>query len=46
LLILFSYGWTIYYEEVENWDIYVPIAIAIVCFNLLLTGIGKISDDS
>lgn len=46
LLILMANGWTIKYKEFPDLDIFVPIAILVVMINMLIVGLGRITDDS
>ena len=46
LLILIASGWTLKYRDFPDPDIFLPISILIITINLLIVGIGRITDDS
>lgn len=46
LLIVISTGWTLKYKNLPDTDIYVPICLFVVVVNLLIVGIGRITEDS
>jgi len=46
LLILFSWGWSILSDELEETDAYIPLVSFVGIVHVLITGLGKINDDS
>ncbi|OMJ68862.1 hypothetical protein SteCoe_33554 [Stentor coeruleus] len=46
LLIVISTGWTLKYKNFPDPDTYVPICLLVVIINLLIVGIGRITEDS
>jgi uncharacterized membrane protein YphA (DoxX/SURF4 family) len=46
ILILISSGWLLQYSEFPEPETYIPVSILIFIVNLLIVGIGRISDDS
>jgi len=45
-LIIMANGWTIKYKDFPDPDIYIPISLIVIMFNLLIVGLGRITDDS
>mmetsp|Transcript_13731 Transcript_13731/g.13751 ORF Transcript_13731/g.13751 Transcript_13731/m.13751 type:complete len:118 (+) Transcript_13731:749-1102(+) len=45
-LILMANGWTIKDKDFPNPDIYIPVSLLVVLVNLLIIGLGRITDDS
>lgn len=45
-LIIMANGWTIKYKDFPDPDIYIPISLLVVLLNLLIVGLGRITDDS
>lgn len=44
-LILVSWGWCINYMQLESFDLYIPLAVLIGIFHVLLMGLNKINDE-
>lgn len=45
IFILISWGWTINYTELENFDIYIPLAVLIGIIHMMIIGLSKLTDD-
>lgn len=45
IFILVSWGWTINYTELENFDIYIPLAVLLGIVHMMIMGLSKITDD-
>ncbi|KAL4465025.1 hypothetical protein ABPG72_010469 [Tetrahymena utriculariae] len=45
LFILISWGWTINYSELENFDIYIPLAVLLGIVHMMIVGLSKLTDD-
>ena len=46
LLIIIASGWTLKYKDFPDADIYIPISLFVVIINLMIVGLGRITDDS
>ena len=46
LLIIIASGWTLKYKDFPDADIYVPISLFIVILNLMIVGLGRITEDA
>ena len=46
LFILIANGWTLKYRNFPDADIYIPITMIVIAINLIIVGIGRVSDDS
>ena len=46
LLMLISTGWILRYAEFPDLDISLPIALLVALLNLMIAGLGRLSDDS
>lgn len=46
LLIIIASGWTLKFKDFPDADIYVPIALFVVVLNLMIVGLGRITEDS
>lgn len=46
LLIIIASGWTLKYKDFPDADIYVPISLFVVVLNLMIVGLGRITEDS
>ncbi|OMJ93405.1 hypothetical protein SteCoe_3648 [Stentor coeruleus] len=46
LLIIISTGWTLKYKDFPDADIYIPICLFVVVLNLMIVGLGRITEDS
>jgi hypothetical protein len=46
LFILMASGWSIKYKEWPDADIYIPIVLLVVMLNLMVVGLGRITNDS
>ncbi|CAD8138104.1 unnamed protein product [Paramecium pentaurelia] len=42
LLILLAWGWSIEFMDMEDWDIYVPVAFLIAFAQALIVGLGRL----
>ncbi|CAD8127044.1 unnamed protein product [Paramecium sonneborni] len=42
LLILFAWGWSIEFFDMEDWDIYIPLAFLIAFAQALIVGLGRL----
>jgi hypothetical protein len=45
-LILVSWGWTINYNELDDIEVYIPLAVLVGIIHMLIVGLGKLTDDS
>ncbi|KRX01907.1 hypothetical protein PPERSA_05746 [Pseudocohnilembus persalinus] len=45
-LLLVSWGWTINYMELDSFDVIVPLAILMGIIDLMIMGLGKLTDNS
>lgn len=45
IFILISWGWTINYTELDNIDLYIPLAVMMGIVHLLIMGLSKLTDD-
>lgn len=45
IFILISWGWTINYTELENFDIYIPLAVLLGIVHMMIVGLSKLTDD-
>jgi hypothetical protein len=46
LLIIIASGWTLKFKEFPDADIYVPISLFVVVLNLMIVGLGRITEDT
>ena len=46
LLILIASGWTLKYRNFPDADVYIPISLFVVILNLMIVGLGRITEDS
>ena len=46
LLIIIASGWTLKFKDFPDADIYVPISLFVVVLNLMIVGLGRITEDS
>jgi len=46
MFILMATGWTLKFKDFPEPDIYIPIGLLIVLLNLLVVGLGRITEDS
>ena len=46
LFIIMASGWTLKYRDFPDADVYIPIALLIALLNLMIVGLGRITDDS
>lgn len=46
LFILMASGWSIKYREFPDADTYIPIVLLVVLVNLMVVGLGRITNDS
>ena len=46
LLIIIASGWTLKYKEFPDADVYIPISLFVVVLNLMIVGLGRITEDS
>lgn len=44
--ILMATGWTLKKKDFPDADIYIPIALMVILLNLMIVGLGRITDDS
>jgi len=45
LIIMIASGWSIDYYKIEELDLYIPLALMIGVFHVIIVGIGRINDD-
>ncbi|CAG9326709.1 unnamed protein product [Blepharisma stoltei] len=46
LFILMATGWTLKQKEFPDADVYIPVGLMVVLLNLVIVGLGRITDDS
>ena len=46
LLIIIASGWTLKFRDFPDADIYIPISLFVVVLNLMVVGVGRITEDS
>lgn len=46
LLIIIASGWTLKFRDFPDADIYIPISLFVVVLNLMVVGLGRITEDS
>lgn len=46
LFILIASGWTLKYREFPEADVFLPIGLLVVLMNLMIVGLGRITDDA
>lgn len=46
LLIIIASGWTLKFKEFPDAELYVPISLFVVVLNLMIVGLGRITEDS
>jgi len=46
LFILIASGWVIKYRDFPEPDVYIPIVLAVSLINLMIVGLGRITDDA
>lgn len=46
LLIIIASGWTLKYKDFPDADVYIPISLFVVVLNLMIVGLGRITEDS
>lgn len=46
LLIIIASGWTLKFKDFPDADIYIPISLFVVILNLMVVGVGRITEDS
>lgn len=46
LLIMIASGWTVSYKDFPEIDVYIPVALLVVVVNILIVGLGKITNDA
>lgn len=45
IFILISWGWTINYTDLENYDIYIPLGVLLGIVHMMIMGLSKLTDD-
>jgi len=45
LLILIASGWSIHFFEIDDMDLYIPLALILGLLHVLIVGIGRIADE-
>jgi len=43
---MISWGWTINYLELDDFDIYIPLAVMLGVIHMMIMGLSKLTDDS
>ena len=46
IFIVISWGWTILYNELEDLELYIPVGLLVAIIEVVIVGLGKITDDS
>ena len=46
LLIFLARGWTIHFQSMDSFELFLPISILIGIFNVIIIGLGKMEDNS
>jgi hypothetical protein len=46
MFILMASGWSIKYRDFPDADTYIPIVLLVVLVNLMVVGLGRITNDS
>ena len=45
ILTLISWGWTITFYNIESFDIFIPVAVLVGIFKILIVTLGKVLDE-
>ena len=46
MFIIMASGWTLVYRDFPDADVYIPVSLLVVLLNLLVVGIGRVTDDA